>query len=149
MSVSTRLGIAALVLAGCVGCAQPGASTGAADAARRDATEALESVDDLRAELTVQIDDLTTLTEKLQGDLSARDRRDAKVDDRLDRLARRLDRLARRLDRALARIARSLESSDAVASDVQTALAEARSVARDLAVLDQRLDYHLKNHGGG
>jgi chromosome segregation ATPase len=142
MSVSTRLGIAALVLAGCVGCAQPGTSTGAADAARRDATEALESVDDLRAELTVQIDDLTTLTEKLQGDLSARDRRDAKVDDRLDRLARRLER-------AIARIARSLESSDAVASDVQTALAEARSVARDLAVLDQRLDYHLKNHGGG
>jgi chromosome segregation ATPase len=142
MSYGTRLGIAALLLAVSSGCADTaGALSGSDETARRDASEALEAVEELRSELATDLADLAALREELD----AQRRSGAQAEARLDR---RLDRLADRLERSLARIARRVEAAEGVSERVESALAEARSVARDLAVLDERLDYHLKNHGG-
>ena len=77
------------------------------------------------------------------------DAEDARAD-----LAADLDEKASRLRRALrdARVAVDgvRGAADAAARQASSALAEARQAARDLSVLGQRYDYHLKRyHGGG
>ena len=139
MSFRTRLGPAALVLAVFVGCAEGAAPPAASDeTARRNASQALDSVDELRTELEAELDDLARQIEAVGSD-------DEKF---RSRLSRRLDHLAKKLDRALERVARRLESAEGAGATADSALAEARSVVRELAVLDKRLDYHLRNHGG-
>lgn len=139
MSFRMRLGSAALVLAVFAACGEGGGPLASSDeTARRNAAQALESVDDLRAELEAELDDLAGQIEAAGSD-----------DERFrSRLSRRLDHLAKKLDRALERMAQRLEVARGAGATADSALAEARSVARELAVLDKRLDYHLRNHGG-
>jgi hypothetical protein len=63
----------------------------------------------------------------------------------------RIDEISDRLWASLAKLRSSLRdiesSSSDAAANASSALAEAQQAARDLAVLDSRLDYHL-NHGG-
>ncbi|MQA98751.1 MAG: hypothetical protein GEU78_00415 [Actinobacteria bacterium] len=139
MSFRMRLVSAALALAVFAACGDGGGPLASPDeTARRDAAEALESVGDLRTELEAELDDLSRRIEAA-GSKDERFR---------SRLSRRLDRLARRLDRALERMAQRLEVAQGAGATADSALAEARSVARELAVLEKRLDYHLRNHGG-
>lgn len=138
MSFRMRLGMAALVGAALVSCGEGGGPlAGSDETARRDAAQALDSVDELRADLEAELDDLAARVEVAATD-------DEKV---RSRLSRRLEYLAKKLDRALARMARRLDAAEGAGATAESALAEARSVARELAVLDKRLDYHLGNHG--
>jgi ABC-type transporter Mla subunit MlaD len=139
MSFRMRLGAAALVLAVFVACAEGVTPPAASDeTARRKASQALDSVDELRTELEAELDDLAGRVDEAGSD-----------DQRFrSRLSRRLDHLAKKLDRALEQMARALQSAEGAGATADSALAQARSVARELAVLDKRLDYHLSNHGG-
>lgn len=116
-------------------CGDSDSSDAALAGARRDAAQALDEVDALGTRLDVVESDLT----------SARD--DAAA------TSGRLDRLAKQLRGAIADLRESLSSAEESASGAQTnaseALDEAQSIAREVAVLSNRLDYHLRNHGGG
>jgi ABC-type transporter Mla subunit MlaD len=139
MSFRMRLVPAALVLVAFAACGDGGGPLASPDeTARRNAAEALDSVDDLRTELEAELDDLA-------GRIEAAGSEDERF---RSRLSGRLDRLAKKLDRVLDRLARRLEAARGAGATADSALAEARSVARELAVLDKRLDYHLRNHGG-
>jgi chromosome segregation ATPase len=76
------------------------------------------------------------------------------AEDARDELAAVLDAKTSRLRRAIrdarAAIDGARGSADSAAHEASSALAEARKAARDLSVLGQRYDYHLKRyHGGG
>ena len=130
------LAAAALVVAGLAGCGEASGPLSSSDeTARRDAAEALEAVDALRAELE---DDVAGLRDELEA-----------AEGHETTLLRRIDKLSDRLDRALARVQRRFEGLGGAAQNAESALSEARAVARDLAVLDERLDYHVKHHQGG
>lgn len=75
------------------------------------------------------------------------------------RLERRRERAAARLDRVTGKLWKSLDglrdavaeakgAGDSSASQAAAALADAASAARALAVLENRFDYHLRQHGG-
>jgi DNA repair exonuclease SbcCD ATPase subunit len=125
------------VSAGCGDASNP--LSGSDETARRDAAQALEAIEDLRSELEADVAGLHDELEAAEGGEES--------------LIRRLEKLSDRLDRALARVQRRFEalggSSRTAARSAESALSEARAVARELAVLDERLDYHLKNHRGG
>jgi hypothetical protein len=124
---------AALALASCGSGEPPGATD---DQARSLAADAAKAVDELTEE-----------TERLSG-------RIAELEDVKAISADRLDAVTERLWGSLSNLRSSLadlrgESDDALAQANQ-ALAEAQQAVRDLAVLDSRLDYHLRQeHGGG
>lgn len=130
------LAVAALVVAALAGCGESSNPLSGSDqTARRDAAEALDAVDELRAELEDDVAGLRAEVEAAEGSEAS--------------LLRQIEKLSDRLDRALARVQRRFEGLAGVSQSAESALSEARAVARDLAVLDERLDYHLKNHRGG
>lgn len=90
---------------------------------------------------------LTERVADLEADLLAAEDGRTKLDDRIAALGDRLDRSLERLKEALAEArSGSAQAADAAAS----ALASAQSVASDLAVLEERYEYHLRRyHGGG
>jgi hypothetical protein len=137
MSFRTRLGLAALLLAVFSACGEGAGPLASSDeTARRNASQAKASVEDLRAELEAEMETLADQIEAAEAD----DERAA------TQMGERLDYLAKRLNGALDRMAKRLEAIDGASASAESALAEARTVARDLAVLDKRLDYHLRNH---
>ena len=81
----------------------------------------------------------------LEGDL-------ADLEDRLDDARRKGAALSGRLDKATQRLWDSLGKLRATVGDASgsasSALATAQSASRDIAVLTQRLDYHLRQSGG-
>lgn len=103
-------------------------------AARQQSEQALEEVDDLRATL-----------DDVEGDLAAARSETNDLDGRLgnmnDRLKQSIDKLSRSLDE----LEGSVAGAGAGADDALSAASEA---ARDISVLGNRLDYHLRNHGG-
>jgi chromosome segregation ATPase len=76
----------------------------------------------------------------------------ASLEDRLDDARRKGAALSGRLDKATTRLWDSLAtlraSSGDASSSASSALATAQSASRDIAVLTQRLDYHLRQSGG-
>ena len=111
-----------------------GVGTARSAAARAAAAEA--AVDELSADVAV-------LTRRLNEAIAAND----KLAGRLDRVSETLWASIRRLRGELA-AARS-GSKEALAG-VEGAVAEARSAARQLSVLEDRFEYHLRSdHGGG
>ena len=137
MPFRVLLAIAALVLAALAACGDAGGGPVASsdETARRDASQALDAVEELRAELEAQVTSLSDQLDAAEGDEAA--------------LLKKIARLSSRLDRAVSRVDRRFDATAGAATAAESALAEARSVARDLAVLDERLDYHLKSHPGG
>ncbi len=138
MSISIMTKAAALVLAAgtFAGCARAEALDPAAkerlDDARAAADEALEAVSVVEARIAGLEDDL----------------------DDAARVSDRVDRVSERLWASLARLGKSLDDlragAGAAAASADAALARAEQAARDLAVLDNRYDYHLRRyHGGG
>ena len=99
-----------------------------ADDALATAERSLEAVDDLKAEVS-----------SLETRLDDARRKGAA-------LSSRLDKATQRLWDSLARIRTS--ASDAAGS-ASSALASAQSAAREIAVLTQRFDYHLRQSGDG
>lgn len=111
-----------------------------ADRARAAADEALEAVDAMKA-------DLEALRLDLEGEVTRLRRQ-------RERMAGSLDVVRERLWGALSSLRDTIgglrQDSSAAASEAASALDEARSAAKDLAVLESRFDYHLRrDHGGG
>ena len=77
----------------------------------------------------------------------------AGLEDRLDDARRKGAALSGRLDKATQRLwdslARVRSSVDDASGSASSAVATAQSAARDIAVLTQRFDYHLRQSGGG
>jgi hypothetical protein len=136
--MATMRRAAALVLAA-------GAFAGCARAQAHDPAEK-ERLDDARstpAEAMDAVDDLEARVEELEGDLAA-----------ADRVSERVDRVSERLWASLAKLRKSLDEARGAAGDAaanaDAALGSAQQAARDLALLGNRYDYHLRRyHGGG
>ncbi len=58
-------------------------------------------------------------------------------------------RLWRSLDKLRGSVAEARSADSSAASDASSALANASSALRDLAILENRFEYHLRQHGGG
>lgn len=145
VSISTMRKAAALVLAAgtLAGCARAQALDPAEkerlDDARTAAAEAMEAVDDLELRIEDLEDDLEEATD---------------VTERVDKVSQRVGKVSERLWTSLAKLRASLDEVRAGAADAgataSSALARAEQAARDLAVLGNRYDYHLRRyHGGG
>jgi outer membrane murein-binding lipoprotein Lpp len=134
---SRRLRLAAAVIAVALLALACGRAT---DEARAVADQALERIDGLEARVAELEDALDIARGRLK------DARDFE-----DRVSRDIDSLGRRLVRSVANVRASITDVRAAASEgAAGALAEAQQVARDLAILEQRYDYHLRRyHGGG
>jgi hypothetical protein len=142
MKAALALVFVALVVTAC-GRAESGDSRrlqAEADRARAEADEALQAVDAMKADL-----------EALRADLEA----DAgRLRRQRERMTGRLDSVRERLWGALSSLRDTIaglrHDSSAAVSEAASALDEARSAAKDLAVLESRYDYHLRrDHGGG
>lgn len=103
-----------------------------AEDALATAERSLEAVDDLKADLKAEVSSL---------------------ENRLDDARRKGAALSSRLDKATQRLWDSLDRIRTTASDAagsaSSAVASAQSAAREIAVLTQRFDYHLRQSGGG
>lgn len=138
MSISNMTRAAALVLA-----AGTFASCARAEALDPAARERLDEAKATAAEAVEAVDDLELRIEGLEADLAE-----------ASRLGDRVDNVSERLWGSLARLRKSLDDVRAGASEgtetAQAAAARAEEVARGLAVLANRYDYHLRRyHGGG
>ncbi len=102
--------------------------------AREQAADALAALDALEE----QIEELEQRVESLE-------------DERV-RTSKRLDRATERLWSSLsnlrAAVADAKAAGDSASSDVASALGQADAAARAIAVLDNRFEYHLRQHGG-
>jgi predicted nucleic acid-binding Zn-ribbon protein len=89
--------------------------------------------------------DLADRLSALESDLA--DETDAR-----EKMLASFDSLEGSVDRSIEKIRSALRElrSDLASGrgDIESALGQIGSLTRDLAVLDQRLDYHLRNHGG-
>jgi hypothetical protein len=120
--------VAAAVVPGCgSGSGSDDAALRRADEARAAAARSLDAVEGLQ-------DDVDSLTHRLA---------DARAKDAA--LGHRLDSISERLWDSLGRLRSSIDDASSSAS---SALGAAQSAARDIAVLEQRLDYHLRQGGG-
>ena len=131
-------GVAALcvVLLALAGCGSEDRPATADDEAREQAAAAHAAVESLE-----------TRTQELED-------RIAEVEDAGSRLEARLEKVSERLWKSLGKARSSVdevrESSGSALSQVSSALAEARAAARELTILQNRFDYHLRSdHGGG
>ena len=105
-----------------------------------------ERLDDAATGATQALDEVDTLESRIDALASsfAEVRRDR---DRIDATVEKLRETLRDLRASLGNVRSSAGSA---ASDAGAALAEAQELARDLAVLEQRYEYHLRRyHGGG
>jgi hypothetical protein len=129
--------LAAVVLLASVAlsaCGSGEADEAVATAHRRadDAVAAVEKLEERTAELETELGGL-----RVDGDdLAAR----------LDALAAKLKQRTERLE---ASIAKAKSSASTAAGDAADALGTASEAAREISVLTNRLNYHLRNHGGG
>ena len=104
-------------------------------AARRESRDALEQIKELEAR-----------TAELEEELGALRSGGDDLEARLESLSKKLDGKADRLQTGLANAKSSAASASAEAAD---ALGTASEAAREISVLTNRLNYHLRNHGGG
>jgi chromosome segregation ATPase len=95
--------------------------------------------DDALADLEQRTDELETELGGLRAD-------GEDLTSRLDALAARLRQRTRRLEDAIATAKGSASSAAGEAAD---ALGTASEAAREISVLTNRLNYHLRNHGDG
>ena len=106
------------------------------------------ATDEARAAATRALDELSTLKERVTELEAALEETAAEVHvaRRIEtRFAKDLDALSARLDRSLDAIRSNLsEVRNSSSEGVSTAVAGAQGVARDLEVLEERFNYHLR-----
>lgn len=131
----TRLAAATVLavvgLAACGG----GDADGELEAAQQQSTEALEDIERLQGRL----DELEAELEGLGAD-------NDELAARLGDVNGRVKKSVGKLDTALTELEGSTTTAQSNADD---ALGVAAEAARDISILTNRLDYHLRNHGGG
>lgn len=134
--VSIALALAAFVGAALWSRAEANAGEGAARSATARALAAEEAVADLQRELNgveSRLDDLTADRKQLSG--------------RLERVSTALWDSLRRLR---GDVAAAADGSKSALARVEDAAADAEGAARQLSVLEDRFEYHLRqDHGGG
>ena len=112
------------------------------------ATEAAAEQAVLLQEAQTQIDALEDRTEQLEAELA-----EATAEAAGDDLDLRLDRASERLWASVTKLREALSETkaagDSAAEDAGSALANASAALRDLTILENRFEYHLRRHGGG
>lgn len=131
----SRLAAVALLASFALSACGSGEADKALATAQRRVEDALEGV--------TELEERTTHIETELGGLRA-DGDDLTA--RLDALAAKLKERTKRLESS---IAKAKGSSSAAASDAADALGTASEAAREISVLTNRLNYHLRNHGDG
>lgn len=136
ISIMTRAAALVLVAGAFAGCAR-------AEALDPAAKERLDEANATAAEAVAAVDDLEARIEDLEDDLAAAER----IGDRVDSVSERLGG-TRSKNRTALDEDRSGGSDPAATADA--AAGQASQAARDLDVLGNRYDYHLRRfHGGG
>jgi uncharacterized lipoprotein YehR (DUF1307 family) len=130
---ATALAVVALALAVGLGACGSGGSVSPSEAAAR-AGQALSGLHSLQAKV-----------DALQARASAQNGVAKSLAARLDKLSHQL---SASMDRFKASIVGIRSASDKAAQDAAGALSSAGSAARQIAVLTQRFDYHLRHSGG-
>lgn len=96
---------------------------------------------------TAALAELEERVEELEGELSDADTARERAQDDLKAFRERFRESLKNLRAALGEVR---TSSSSASDEVAAALAEARAVAADLEVLEERYNYHLRRyHGGG
>lgn len=128
------LALAALILSAC--------GREISHEATRAAAEQGRLLEEARAEIAA----LEERTRELEESL-------ARVEDQRDIAGTRVDRVSERLWSSLAKLREALSETKAsgksAAGDAASALANASAALRDLTILENRFEYHLRQHGGG
>jgi len=93
-----------------------------------------------------QIDALQERTMELEAELAETEERSGRAGSQLERVS---GRLWSSLDKLRRSVADAKSANSSASSDAATALANAGSALRDLAILENRFEYHLRQHGGG
>jgi hypothetical protein len=97
-------------------------------------------------------DDAMAAAERSLEAVDALEAEVASLENRLDDARRKGAALSSRLDKATQKLWESLArvrtSAGDAAGSASSAVASAQSAARDIAVLTQRFDYHLRQSGG-
>ena len=139
--VALALSVVAVVVTGVLAIGQPALDDTVSQEIDRAAGDSARALDDLRA--------LQSQFAELEESLEEREKADAALEAELSAIADKLrGRIAKALSaaRADARAARSTASgADARADE---ALGRLSSLARDIALVTERLDYHLRHHEG-
>jgi outer membrane murein-binding lipoprotein Lpp len=126
----------AVALGGCGTDSPAPADSGASEEMTAEMTAEIEAV-------TGDVADLTAEVERLSGEIRALRRFKRAAEPRFGRLG---ERLRTALDSLRASLAEVRSSAGAAAAESSDALARAEEVARDLAVLEQRYEVHMRRY---
>ena len=136
---SMKRALATLLLILALGaCGEDGSPTGAIledEEARKLASDSMRAVDLLEE----RADELEAELEELRSGRS-------EAADRLETVTQRLWSSLSKVREALAEVK---GGNAAAASEASSALSQASSAARSLTILENRFEYHLRQHGGG
>lgn len=113
-----------------------------AEAVRQATAGQARLLDDAMREVAL----LRQHTTKLEARLGKLEEDGTAVSDRLERVS---DRLWSSVAKLRAALARAESDASSARTDVASALANATAAARSLSVLENRFEYHLRQHGGG
>jgi septal ring factor EnvC (AmiA/AmiB activator) len=111
-----------------------------------EADEQLARAQEQSEQALDRIGELEDRLDELQGDLDAARASNEDLTGRLDAVRGKLEKSIDGLRGSLEQLEDSVAGADA---DADEALGAAGEAARDISVLGNRLDYHLRNHGGG
>lgn len=134
---------AVLLIAGSLALLLPACGSGEDTDASQEAAAAQSKLLD---DALQQIEALQQRTDELEAEMAA-------VADERDRAVGRVDRVRDRLWSALAKLREDISAAKASAgsasSAASSAAANAGAAVRDLTILENRFEYHLRRHGGG
>ena len=136
--LAAAIAFAVVGLAACGG----GEGDGELEAAQQRSTEALEDIERLEGAL-----------DELDGELKALGVDNDELTADHDELAARLGDVNGRFKKSVGELTAALTELEAstmtARSNADDALGLAAEATRDISILTNRLDYHLRNHGGG
>lgn len=135
MAPYRRAGWGAAILVLVIALAACGSAESLDDAAR----ERIDAAESQAADAVAAVDSLTERVSEMEDELGG-------LTLERKQLAKQLDRISSRLDVQIAELKDQLRAAKSSSSEeAASALAAAQQAARNLAVLERRFDYHLKN----
>jgi len=111
-----------------------------------EADEALATAQRRADDALAAVEELEERTGDLETELGGLRADGDDLTARLDALA---EKLKQRTEKLEASIDKAKSSASTAADDATSALGTASEAAREISVLTNRLNYHLRNHGGG
>jgi predicted nucleic acid-binding Zn-ribbon protein len=141
---AAALAILVIVALAALGVTAWGSSRGSDVAA--EAAQAAEAQADRLDAALAEIEALQERTRELETELAGIEESSGRAGSQLDRVS---GRLWGSLDKLRRSVADAKSANSSAASDAASALANAGAALRDLAILENRFEYHLRQHGGG